>query len=59
MCVKHCIRKSLFVAALRVSPSASFSFASFIELESKIKFLEIAENEVSAKRVQDIYMVLL
>jgi hypothetical protein len=54
--VKHCIRKILFVAALRVSPSASFSFASFIELRSKIKFLEVAETEISAKRVEDVYM---
>jgi hypothetical protein len=57
--VKHCIQKILFVAALRVSPSASFSFASFIELRSKIKFLEIAENEGSAKREEDIYMALV
>jgi len=59
LCVKHCIRKILFVAALRVSPSASFLFASFIELRSKIKFLESAETEVSAKRVEDVYMALV
>jgi len=59
VCVKHCIRKFLFVAALRVSPSTSFSFASFVELRSKIKFLEIAETEVPAKRVEDVNMALV
>jgi len=59
VCVKHCVRKFPFVAALRVSPSTSFSFASFIELRSKIKFLEMAETEVTAKRVQDVYMALV
>lgn len=59
MYVKHCIRKFLFVAALRVSPTTSFSLASFVELRSKIKFLEIAETEVSAKRVEDVYMALV
>jgi hypothetical protein len=31
---------------------------SFIELKSKIKFLEIAETEVFAKRVKDVHTAL-
>jgi len=59
VCVKHSIREFLFVAALRVSPSTYFSFGSFVELRSKIKFLQMAETEVSAKRLEDVYMVLV
>jgi hypothetical protein len=39
VCVKHCIRKILFVAALRVSPRRSSRLCRSLNWEVKLSFL--------------------